>query len=515
MPLALILFVLTSSLTGRVTSEGEPVAGVTVTVGSEALPGGRATATGPGGEYLFPSLPPGIYDVEFSKTGLQTLIRRAELHVAEASRVDADLAKSDVQETVSSTTLLPPLLEIPQLSTNIDAGTVDRLPVGRSIRERLVLAPGLPYPGLSLVDTLVLDETVDDAIAETNVITGSLSPQYASETGGLITTVTRAGANQPTGSLRATFRRDDGDVVEGTLGGAAIEDELWLFAAADDDDSLARVTALLGDDQTLIASYHEDFALQYQTMIGSFGGFEALAAAEQWSLRAHSFRSTQGAGSHHIVAGAEELSDLHDVAVFVNDDWRPTAHWTASGGVRYDETMQPRAGAVYDFRGDGEHRLGASWARYTSADEATVTYGWRFGVGGYARADLIRREGSFDADLLQLHGTYDIFRLFRVGGNYTAQLRGDLDLERRANGWLWFEPEVGDGMMTLAVLQRYLASETTSTFSTDFSAMYSYPVRDITTFAKIDLINAFDGDVLAADELSVARTWRGSVGLRF
>ena len=505
----------TSSLTGRVTSEGEPVAGVIVTVGSDSLPGGRATTTGPGGEYLFPALPPGTYDVEFSKTGLQTVIRRAELQVADVSRMDAEIARSDVEETVSSTALLPPLLETAQLSTNIDSASADRLPLGRSIRERLLLAPGLPLPRLSLIDSLVLDETVGDAIAETNVITGALSAQYGSDSGGLVTTATRNGASEATGSLRATFQHDDRDIVEGTLGGAAIEDRLWLLGAADNDATLARATALLSDDQTLIAAHHEDFSLRYETMIGSFGGVEALAAEEQWALRAHSFRSTRGAGSHHIIAGAEDLSDQHDVAFFVNDDWRPSLHWTATGGIRYEERWQPRAGAVYDVRGDGEHRIGASWARYTSADEATLTYGWRFGVGGYARADLIRRAGSLDADLLQLHGTYDIFRLFRVGGNYTTQIRGHLDLQRRANGWLWFEPEVGDGVATLAILQRYLASESASAFSTDLSAMYSYPVRQITTFVKIDLINAFNGEVLTADELSVARTWRGSLGFRF
>ncbi|HEU4523370.1 MAG TPA: hypothetical protein VFT12_15280, partial [Thermoanaerobaculia bacterium] len=99
--------------------------------------------------------------------------------------------------------------------------------------------------------------------------------------------------------------------------------------------------------------------------------------------------------------------------------------------------------------------------------------------------------------------------------NYTAQIRGDLDLRRRANGWLWFEPETGDGVLTLAILQRYIATSSVSFLSTDLSAMYSYPVREIVTFAKVELINAFDGEIFEEDETWLPRTWRGSLGLRF
>ena len=45
--------------------------------------------------------------------------------------------------------------------------------------------------------------------------------------------------------------------------------------------------------------------------------------------------------------------------------------------------------------------------------------------------------------------------------------------------------------------------------------MYAYPVKTVTTFAKIDLINAFDRPVFTTDNLAVARTWRASLGLRF
>src|SRR5688500_5020058 len=150
----------TSSLYGRITSASRPVPGVTITAASPALLGVRTTTSGRAGDYHLRALPPGIYDVEFSRAGMQTVLRRIELQVAETGRLDTEMAASEVEETVTTTILMPSLLETPQLLTNIDAATVDRLPVGRSIRERLALAPGLPGPSaLSLIDGVLLAET--------------------------------------------------------------------------------------------------------------------------------------------------------------------------------------------------------------------------------------------------------------------------------------------------------------------------------------------------------------------
>jgi hypothetical protein len=196
----------TSSLYGRITSASLPVPGVTITVASPVFPGVRTTTSGKAGDYHLRALPPGIYDVEFSRAGMQTVLRRIELLVADTGRLDTEMAASEVEETVTSTTLMPTLLETPQLLTNIDAATVDRLPVGRSILERLALAPGLPRPSaLSLIDGVLLDETVGESIAETTVVSGAVSAEYASADGGLITTVTRSGGNEFGGSLRLSL----------------------------------------------------------------------------------------------------------------------------------------------------------------------------------------------------------------------------------------------------------------------------------------------------------------------
>lgn len=505
-----------SSLYGRITSGGKPLPAVTITVASAAFLGVRTTTSGAGGDYLLRALPPGIYDVEFSRTGMQTVLRRVKLLVADTGRLDTEMAASDVEETVTATTLMPSLLETPQLLTNIDTATVDRLPVERSIHGRLALAAGLPSPsGLSLVDGILLRDTVNESIAETTVVTGAASAEYASADGGLIATLTRSGGNALAGSARLSWFQHGDELLEGALGGAAIEDRLWFFGAASEGKTVAKITGDVVENQTLTLAYHEETSARYDGVVGSAGTIEALAAPDQWSVKGHAFISTAGAGSHSLVAGSEVLGDGIGSAYFVNDVWRSGGRWSMNLGVRRAERTEPRLGGVYDLRGDGEHRLGASWSRYTSADEATVTYGWRFGTGGYARADYIRRDAEVTTDRIQLHGSYDLFRLFRFGGHYTTSVRGNLDVRRRAAGWFWYEPPVGAGRMTVSILQRYLASETETFFSTDLSGMYTYPVNAVTTFLKVDFINAFDRPAFATDDLAVPRTWRASMGVQF
>ena len=533
-----------SSLTGRVTTSGSPLGGAVVTLVSPSLLGQRTTTSRENGHYFVRGVPPGLYDVYFEHAGRQTVIHRVELRLAETSRLDAELAVSEDEETVTSTSVMPTLLETPQLSTNIEASTVDRLPIGRSIRERSLLAPGFRVPGvnLSLVDGFVLVETVAEAVEETTYVTGGLPAECASSTGGLVATVTRRGGEEIHGALRTTISTGDRTLFEASAGGSA-GDEVWWFAAGSDGETavsgddrrvIAGLTAAIDDQNTINVSYYDGEARErqwggrYDGVVGSRLTLEALATEEQWTLKAHTFLSGIGPGSHSLVAGLEDPGPRYGRALFVSDHWRPARKWSFHIGARHTDddssATEPRLGAVYDFREDGEHRISASWARYAAAegvgqtDEATVAYGWRFGVGGYARADYIHRKSARNVDLVQLHGVYDVFRLFRVGGNYTGRVGGTSDLRHRANLWVWFEPAVGEGILTLSLLQRHLAGNDDESFaSTDLGSMYSFPTAGITAFAKLDLVNAFDDAAVAVDpeQLAIRRTWRAAVGLRF
>ena len=261
----------TSELTGTVTTEGKGLPGVTVTLSSPALLGTRTTVTGSSGDYFFPALPPGRYSVRFDLEGMQSMTKPSELRLAETSRVDADLKVSAVAESITVTATAPSVLETPQVSTNIDAKMVESLPIGRRIQDRVTLAPGVQTSGtngqivingaqsmenLYLVNGVTINENVrgqpqaaviEDAIQETTLLTGGVSAEYGRFTGGVVSTITKSGGNEFSGSFRDNVTNDKwisktpievkdhldkiNPVYEATLGGRIIRDRLWFFAA--------------------------------------------------------------------------------------------------------------------------------------------------------------------------------------------------------------------------------------------------------------------------------------------
>ena len=76
----------TTSLSGTVMVEGQPVAGVTVTVSSPALQGTRSTTTGETGAYRFAALPPGEYDLEFVQPDTAKRTAHVTLQLSQPAR---------------------------------------------------------------------------------------------------------------------------------------------------------------------------------------------------------------------------------------------------------------------------------------------------------------------------------------------------------------------------------------------------------------------------------------------
>lgn len=267
----------TSELTGTVTTDGKGLPGVTVTISSPALLGTRTTVTGASGDYNFPALPPGRYSVRFELEGMQTMTKPSELRLAETSRVDADLKVSAVAESITVTASTPSVLETPQVSTNLDAKLVEQLPLGRRIQDRVALAPGVQTSGtngqlvingaqsfdnLYLVNGVTVNENVrgqpqaaviEDAIQETTLLTGGVSAEFGRFTGGVVSTITKSGGNDFSGSLRDNLTNDKwisrtpietkqhidklNSVYEETLGGRILRDRLWFFAAGRQEKS--------------------------------------------------------------------------------------------------------------------------------------------------------------------------------------------------------------------------------------------------------------------------------------
>ena len=262
----------TGSLSGVVTTEGNPLPGVTVTISSPALQGTRTAVSGDAGGYSFPSIPPGQYTVRFDLSGMAPVERRATVALNQPAKVDADLRVSAVSEAITVTAEAPAVLETTGVTTNFTNDQISKLPIGRNIRDTTLLAPGVSpngvnrqitinggpsYDNIFMVNGVVVNENlrgqphnlfIEDAIQETAVITSGISAEYGRFTGGVVSTLTKSGGNEFTGSFRDTFTNPSwtetpdfagaadpidrtNQVYEATLGGRIIRDRLWFFGA--------------------------------------------------------------------------------------------------------------------------------------------------------------------------------------------------------------------------------------------------------------------------------------------
>jgi hypothetical protein len=262
----------TAELTGTVTSEGKALPGVTVTISSPALGGTRSTVTGSNGGYTFLALPPGDYVVTFELQGLATAKKEVRLALAQTARADAQMGVAGVQEavTVVGESAMASVLESTQVATNFTGAEIGKLPVARTIRDTVLLAPGVSatgvnnqitisgapsYDNLFLVDGVVVNENlrgqphnlfIEDAIQETTVLSGAVSAEYGRFTGGVVSTLTKSGGNEFHGSFRDTLSNPDwtdktpwpteadhvdnvDEIYEATLGGRILRDHLWFF----------------------------------------------------------------------------------------------------------------------------------------------------------------------------------------------------------------------------------------------------------------------------------------------
>ena len=270
----------TGKLTGRVMSEGQPLAGVAVTVTSPNLQGERSTTTSTAGEYLFPSLPPGSYSVTFEMQGMETIHREIMLSAAQTATLEAEMRLVAVTEEITVTGTYETISETPQAATTYTKQLVDELPAGRTVNQIVALSPGVLPNGpsknnetglgnltisgapttenLFLLNGVVLNENIrgqafdlfiEDAIEQTTTATGAISSEYGRFSGGVVNVVTKSGGNDFSGSFRTSFTNQKweektsltttqtDDIIptyEATLGGPILRDRIWFFGAGRD-----------------------------------------------------------------------------------------------------------------------------------------------------------------------------------------------------------------------------------------------------------------------------------------
>jgi hypothetical protein len=134
-------------ITGVVTDpSGSIVVGATVTITNSQTNVSRPTTTNNAGNYAFPALQPGVYNVKAEMHGFQREVREGvELQVERIARIDFHLQIGAVTETVEVRGGAPLLnTESATVGTVIDNKRIVELPLnGRSFTQLIALSPNV------------------------------------------------------------------------------------------------------------------------------------------------------------------------------------------------------------------------------------------------------------------------------------------------------------------------------------------------------------------------------------
>jgi outer membrane receptor protein involved in Fe transport len=233
----------TARFSGIVTDQsGSVVAGATVTIQDLGTGYTQSTKSTTAGQYLFPSLPVGTYQITVSMAGYKSYVQKGiVLSVDQAAALNVQLQVGTVAQeivvTANSSLVTTDSATVGQL---IDEQEIKELPLnGRYVQELVFLAPGTSnvtsnycaanceggvFPseqyakvngggangvnylldGVDANDTYINTNVPfpnPDALQEFNLITGNMSAAYGNAIGGVVNVVTKSGTDQIHGDV--------------------------------------------------------------------------------------------------------------------------------------------------------------------------------------------------------------------------------------------------------------------------------------------------------------------------
>ncbi|MFZ1927553.1 MAG: carboxypeptidase regulatory-like domain-containing protein, partial [Candidatus Sulfotelmatobacter sp.] len=233
----------TARLSGIVSdATGAVVAGATVTVQDVGTGYSQTATSTDAGEYLFPSLPVGNYQIKVSMGGYTSYVQKGiVLSLGQAASQNVQLQVGRVEQqvvvTANSSLVTTDSATVGQL---IDQKEISELPLnGRDVQQLVFLAPGTTnvtanycaanceggvFPseqyakvngggangvnylldGVDANDTYINTNVPfpnPDAIQEFNLITGNMSASFGNAIGGVVNVVTKSGTDQIHGDL--------------------------------------------------------------------------------------------------------------------------------------------------------------------------------------------------------------------------------------------------------------------------------------------------------------------------
>jgi len=266
--------------------DGSPAGGVEVTASSPAQPGERTSVTTGSGEYIFRNLLPGPYTLIYELEGLSVHSSTATVSLGQTTPVDVTMSPEVVEETIHVTGERASVLASSEVSTTYTAEQIDKMPVGRTPAAIANLAPGLTdntpnagqvtisgafaYDNIFLIDGVDANDNlfgtsnpvfIEEAIADTQVLTSGISAEYGRFSGGVVNVVTKSGGNEFSGSFRVDLSNEDwrettpiedeqgtellddiNQTYSATFGGYVLKDRIWFFGAGRDEETSAQGT---------------------------------------------------------------------------------------------------------------------------------------------------------------------------------------------------------------------------------------------------------------------------------
>jgi hypothetical protein len=258
----------TATIRGTVSGGQAAAAGATVTATNVETGDVRSATTGPDGSYNLTGLRPGTYDIAFTPSGGEAIVRRVIVSVGQTASIDADTAANSTsiddqgatapgsagagdEIVVRGTRLVE--VKTSEVATNVSRDQIENLPQNnRNFLNFAALAPGIRVnqtefrqtfggggvgadrngdsfggPQVNVfIDGVSLKSNVNQggivgqdvsrgnpfsqlAVQEFRVLTSNFKAEYEDAGTAIITAITKSGTNQLHGEVFGTFQNDD------------------------------------------------------------------------------------------------------------------------------------------------------------------------------------------------------------------------------------------------------------------------------------------------------------------
>src|SRR5688572_8704598 len=222
----------TGSIAGTVKdSSGAILPGAIVEATSPSLVGTQAAVADGQGNYRFPALTPGVYEITATLQGFTVVkVPDARLAIGQALKIDLALAVATLTESVT-VTAESPVIDVKQNAavSSITSEEIERLPKARDFTDLVKTAPGTQQERKSGIQIdgaggsehrYVIDgmdttgirtgvsgqEMPTDFIQEIQVKSSGYNAEFRATTGGVISAITKTGSNVWRGGAGLYFR---------------------------------------------------------------------------------------------------------------------------------------------------------------------------------------------------------------------------------------------------------------------------------------------------------------------